>query len=51
VREPADAAYLTRAIRDPAAEIAVGYPPAMPPFPQLNDADLQALLAWLESLR
>jgi cytochrome c oxidase subunit 2 len=51
VREPADAAYLTRAIRDPAAEIAVGYPPAMPPFPQLSDADLQALLAWLESLR
>ena len=47
----ADAAYLTRAIREPAAEIVTGYPPAMPPFAQVSDADLTALLAWLESLR
>lgn len=47
----ADAAYLTRAIREPAAEVVDGYPPAMPPFSQVSDADLQALLAWLESLQ
>ena len=47
----ADQAYLARAIREPGAEIVVGYPPVMPPYPQLNDADLQALRAWLESLK
>ena len=47
----ADSAYLIRALREPAAEIVDGYPPAMPPFGQLSDADLQALIAWLESLK
>jgi cytochrome c oxidase subunit 2 len=47
----ADAAYLQRALREPAAEIVAGFPPAMPAFGQLGDADLQALLAWMESLK
>jgi cytochrome c oxidase subunit 2 len=47
----ADRDYLTRAIREPAAEIVVGYPPAMPPYPQLSEADLESLLGWLESLK
>jgi cytochrome c oxidase subunit 2 len=47
----ADAVYLARALREPAVEIATGYPPAMPAFPTLPDAELQALLAWLESLK
>jgi cytochrome c oxidase subunit 2 len=47
----ADAAYLARAIREPAAEIADGYPPAMPPYGELSDNDLRALIAWLESLK
>ena len=47
----ADAAYLARAIREPAAEIADGYPPAMPPYGQLSDNDLRALIAWIESLK
>jgi cytochrome c oxidase subunit 2 len=47
----ADADYLKRAIREPAAEIVDGYPPAMPPFGQLGETDLQALVAWLESLK
>jgi cytochrome c oxidase subunit 2 len=47
----ADADYLTRAIREPAAEIVDGYPPAMPPYGQVGDADLQALLKWLEGLK
>jgi cytochrome c oxidase subunit 2 len=47
----ADAAYLTRAIRAPGEEVVDGYPPVMPPYPQLSDAELQALLIWLERLR
>lgn len=47
----ADAAYLTRAVREPAAEVVDGFPPVMPPFGQVSDADLKALLAWLESLQ
>lgn len=46
----ADAAYLERAIREPAAEIVDDYPPAMPPFGQLSEADMQALIAWLKTL-
>jgi len=48
--QTADAAYLERAIRTPASEIVVGYPPAMPPYPQLSDEDLAALLSWLKSV-
>ena len=47
----ADAAYLIRAIREPAAEIVAGYPPAMPPYAQLSDDDIQALITWLEGLK
>lgn len=47
----ADPAYLTRALREPAAEIVAGYPAAMPPFAGLPDNDVQALIAWLESLK
>jgi cytochrome c oxidase subunit 2 len=47
----ADDAYLARAIREPAAELVEDYPPAMPPYGQLSDAELQALLAWLKSLK
>ena len=47
----ADADYLARAIRDPAAEIVAGYPPAMPPYPGLADGDVAALITWLESLK
>ncbi|MCM2265509.1 MAG: cytochrome c oxidase subunit II [Desulfuromonadales bacterium] len=47
----ADEAYLIRAIREPTAEIVEDYPPAMPPYGQLSDADLQALIAWLETLK
>jgi cytochrome c oxidase subunit 2 len=48
---PADAAYLTRAIREPGEEVVDGYPPVMPPYPQLSDEELQALLTWMESLK
>jgi len=47
----ADTAYLTRAIREPTAEVVAGYPPAMPPYPGLAEGDVAALVAWLESLK
>jgi cytochrome c oxidase subunit 2 len=47
----ADAAYLTRAIRAPGEEVVDGYPPVMPPYPQLSADELQALLAWMERLK
>ena len=47
----ADKAFLTRAIHDPSAEVAEGYPPAMPPYPGLSDEDIDALQTWMESLK
>ena len=47
----ADAAYLTRAIQDPGAEVVEGYPAAMPPYPGFSDDDIAALRAWLETLK
>jgi cytochrome c oxidase subunit 2 len=47
----ADANYLIRAIREPAADVAEGYPAAMPPYPGLSDDDIKALQAWLETLK
>jgi len=47
----ADADFLIRAIRDPGAEIAKEYPPAMPPYPGLSDEDIKALQTWLETLK
>ncbi|MGH2721438.1 MAG: c-type cytochrome [Actinomycetota bacterium] len=50
----ADPDYLTRAVRDPDADIVAGYPPgvmrgAMPPG-EITDADIAAIVAYLESL-
>jgi cytochrome c oxidase subunit 2 len=47
----ADTVYLTRSIREPAAEIAAGYPPIMPPYPGLTDEEVATLVTWLETLR
>ncbi len=47
----ADTDYLAKAIREPSIEIVDGYPPAMPPYGQVSDADIQALLKWLEDLK
>ena len=47
----ADSAYLTRAIREPTAEVVVGYPPAMPPYAGLTDPEVAALITWIESLQ
>lgn len=45
----ADEAYVRRAIRDPQAQLARGFPPVMPPS-ALSDEELEALTAYLRSL-
>lgn len=47
----ADRAYLEKAILAPEAEIVIGFPPAMPAYPNLSDDELTALLNWLETLK
>lgn len=46
----ADFDYLARALREPSAEIAQGYPPAMPPYTHLTEEEIKALIAWMKSL-
>ena len=46
----ADSDFLARALREPSAEIAQGYPPAMPPYTHLTEEEIKALIAWMKSL-
>ena len=47
----ADEAYLKESIVNPSAKIVKGFPPAMPPYSQLSDEDLQALIEYIKSLK
>jgi uncharacterized membrane protein len=47
----ADEAYIRRSIKEPMAEIVKGYPPAMPPFAHLPEKHIDALIAYLKSLK
>jgi len=51
LRVVADMDFLIRAIREPGAEIAEGYPAAMPPYPGLSDEEIQSIQSWLETLK
>jgi len=51
VKVQADTDYLIRAIREPGSEVVEGYPAAMPPYPGLSDDDIEAMQAWLETLK
>ncbi len=46
----ADEAYLTRAIREPSAEVVKGYPPAMPAAP-LADQELEQVITYIKTLQ
>lgn len=46
----ADAAYLTRSIRDPSAQVVRGFTTQMPQL-ALVDSEIAALVAYIESLR
>lgn len=45
-----DADYIRESIAQPQAKIVKGFPPVMPPYPQLSDEDLKALVAYIKSL-
>lgn len=47
----ADEAYIRRSIVEPVANIVNGYPPAMPPFAHLPDGQIDALVAYIKSLK
>lgn len=47
----ADEAYIRRSIITPTANIIKGYPPAMPPFAHLPEGQIDALVAYIKSLR
>ena len=51
VKVQADTDYLIRAIREPGADVAEGYPAAMPPYPGLSDDDIKAIQSWMETLK
>lgn len=46
----ADGQYLARSIRDPQAQIVKGFTPVMQPYTELSDAEIQDIIAYLESL-
>ena len=47
----ADEAYIRRSIREPVANIVTGYPPAMPPYAHLPEEQIDALVAYIRSLK
>lgn len=46
----ADDAYITESIHDPTAKIHQGFTPSMPPFTQLTDDDIAALIAYMKTI-
>jgi cytochrome c oxidase subunit 2 len=47
----ADDAYLRESIRAPAAKVVDGFQPVMPAFPDLKDAEVTALIEFIEGVR
>ncbi len=46
----ADEAYIRESIVDPNAKVHKGYPPIMPPYTQLSEDELNALVEYIKSL-
>lgn len=47
----ADEEYLSRSIVDPAADLVVGAPPVMPTYSHLGAEDVEAIIAYLKTLK
>lgn len=47
----ADEKYLIESIKNPGAKVVDGFPNAMPPFAQLDDKQLQALVKYIEEVK
>jgi cytochrome c oxidase subunit 2 len=46
-----DASFLKESIKEPGATIVEGFQPIMPPYPDFSDAEMDALLKWMEGLK
>lgn len=46
-----DENYIRESIVDPAAKVHAGFPPAMPPFGNLTDKELNGLIEYIKSLK
>lgn len=46
-----DENYIIESIRNPTAKVVDTYPPAMPPFPQLKDAEIDAIIMYIKTLQ
>jgi mono/diheme cytochrome c family protein len=46
-----DEAYVIESIKEPSKRIAGGFMPVMPPQPQLTDDDIQAIIAYMKTLK
>ncbi len=46
-----DGAYLKRSLREPAADVVKGYPPVMPPYPNLSDDEIEEIGEFLKEVR
>lgn len=51
VRVTADAAFLKESIKEPGATVVDGFQPVMPAYPDLSEAELNALITWMEGLK
>ncbi len=47
----ADGDYVRRALQEPGADVAEGYPAVMPAYPQLGEAEIEAIVEWLKTVR
>ena len=43
--------YLRRSIREPNADVVKGFQPIMPPFPDLTEEEVTALVEFIEGVR
>lgn len=46
-----DENYIVESIRNPTAKVVDTYPPAMPPFPQLKDKEIDAIIMYIKTLK
>lgn len=46
-----DLAYVTESIRSPNAKVVEGYPPAMPPRPDLTETEIESLALFMQTLK
>lgn len=46
-----DSEYIKRSIKDPGKEVVEGYQNLMPPYPDINDKEIEEIIEYLETLK